>query len=332
MKLFQKNKRLESPEFRGDYVQEDPVQLQIETSSLCNLQCVMCPHGIKGFLWKKEDNYLTHAQLVKILNQFPHLEKISLQGMGEPLLNSELPELVAESTSRGITTSFFTNAMLLKRQVVDTLMDARLHRLVISLDAGTEEKLAEIRKGADLAAIVDNVQYLISEKKRRGSTTPYVNIMFVAMPKNIETIPAVIELALELGVDELVIKACSGMALIDEHDWMLSEKDFDELMVSVEKGRKKGLQIGIAAGVNPLVRRQGKLRCQWPWKKAYVAVDGSVTPCCYALPERGVVFGNVLTSDFSEIWNGPKYQSFRKELREGMPAICKNCPDYSQFE
>ena len=110
---------------------------------------------------------------------------------------------------------------------------------------------------------------------------------------------------------------------------MLSESDFTFVMKTLEEARRKGLNYYVADGVNPKVRKKKVLRCRWPWEKFYISVDGTVSPCCYALPDRGVVFGNVFQENVSKIWNHTGYREFRKELKRGMPTICRNSPDYS---
>jgi radical SAM protein with 4Fe4S-binding SPASM domain len=70
------------------------------------------------------------------------------------------------------------------------------------------------------------------------------------------------------------------------------------------------------------------LHCRWPWSAAYVTAEGDVTPCCNCPDKRELFMGNLLEKPFSSIWNGKAYRIFRRELREGVPQICRNCPAY----
>jgi radical SAM protein with 4Fe4S-binding SPASM domain len=63
--------------------------------------------------------------------------------------------------------------------------------------------------------------------------------------------------------------------------------------------------------------------CDFLWNKTYVAVDGSVRPCCvYGVP----VVGNVQREAFDELWNGENYRALRQRMvaRNPIPA-CRGC-------
>jgi radical SAM protein with 4Fe4S-binding SPASM domain len=55
--------------------------------------------------------------------------------------------------------------------------------------------------------------------------------------------------------------------------------------------------------------------------------DGSVSPCCYD-PNRVFDFGNVFREgSFRAVWNGKKYQAFRRTILENKTGIpmCREC-------
>jgi len=62
---------------------------------------------------------------------------------------------------------------------------------------------------------------------------------------------------------------------------------------------------------------------------ATIAYDGTVLPCCFDAKAEFDI-GNVLTTSWSEIWNGTKFEVFRKSVmkRGGYkPEICSNCTE-----
>ena len=68
-----------------------------------------------------------------------------------------------------------------------------------------------------------------------------------------------------------------------------------------------------------------------------VTPDGDVFPCCRG-PES-LRMGNIKDEPFEEIWNGEKFQSFRKKMFEGKyPAVCASCyvlvgnPEYQRMK
>ena len=64
--------------------------------------------------------------------------------------------------------------------------------------------------------------------------------------------------------------------------------------------------------------------CSRPWTGFEVENDGTVTPCCMA--KTGC--GNVHQNSVLEIWNGGRYQEFRRKMAEGRwRELCRpECP------
>ncbi|MBN1901976.1 SPASM domain-containing protein [Candidatus Sumerlaeota bacterium] len=62
--------------------------------------------------------------------------------------------------------------------------------------------------------------------------------------------------------------------------------------------------------------------CPVPWDSAYIAVDGTVYPCCVLSSK----LGNLKSQDWSEIWNGFLYQNLRRTIHGWNPtAGCRYC-------
>ena len=72
---------------RPPIVSELPRTLYLETTNRCNSKCQTC---VRTFLTREPPKDLTLAELQRIVDQFPVLERVVLHGVGEPLLNREL--------------------------------------------------------------------------------------------------------------------------------------------------------------------------------------------------------------------------------------------------
>ena len=113
--------------------------LRISVTDRCNFRCAYCmPKSVFGheyrFMDRKE--LLTFEELERVARAFAALgvEKIRLTG-GEPLLRKELEQLVARlSAIDGLDLTLTTNASLLARKA-QTLRDAGLDRINVSLDS-----------------------------------------------------------------------------------------------------------------------------------------------------------------------------------------------------
>ena len=113
--------------------------LRISVTDRCNFRCAYCmPKSVFGhdyrFMDRKE--LLTFEELERVARTFAALgvEKVRLTG-GEPLLRKELERLVERLAAiEGLDVTLTTNASLLARKA-QTLKDAGLDRVNVSLDS-----------------------------------------------------------------------------------------------------------------------------------------------------------------------------------------------------
>ena len=71
-----------------------PRSIYIEPTSRCNELCQQCPRTL---LSREDDRDLSFDKFRQIVDQFPALERVVLHGLGEPLLNKELPLMISLS-------------------------------------------------------------------------------------------------------------------------------------------------------------------------------------------------------------------------------------------
>src|SRR3954447_15848684 len=86
----------------------------------------------------------------RLLDETPSLTRLTLQGLGEPLLQPHLMEMVELAPAHGIEVGFNSNAMLLTRARADRLVTLGLDWLHVSLDGATAATPEGIRGRAGL--------------------------------------------------------------------------------------------------------------------------------------------------------------------------------------
>src|SRR3954449_5629422 len=128
----------------------------------------------------------------QLLQELPDLERITLQGLGEPLLCPDLLPMVELARERGIDVGFNTNGMLLTQPVAERLVAAGVSWLHVSLDGATPATYEHIREGADFARVCDNLQGLLAVRRAAGSSRPWIQVVFVAMQQNVHELPALV--------------------------------------------------------------------------------------------------------------------------------------------
>jgi len=183
---------------------DKPRKLNIEVTTRCNLNCDMCMRK----LWKEDGSDMTMETYRALLPIFPEIEAVNIIGIGEPLLNENVIEMIRlgkEHLPPNGAFSLTTNATLLDDTMAKQLVSSGLDDIVVSIDGATSGTYNEIRKDASLDQVLTNVERLNKAKKKLGSQTPRIGFEFVAMKRNISELPQVVDLAARYGISFIII-------------------------------------------------------------------------------------------------------------------------------
>lgn len=281
----------------------------IEPTNLCNLACPTCPTGTGKI---KPLPQMKLGEFDRVLGQLaPKLRNLALWNYGEPLLNKELPAMIASAKKSGVgVVKVSSNVHFLDGERGLALLTSGLDVLILSVDGASQDTYQTFRKDGDFATVARAIAWLCSEKKRLGLTKPRIELQFIVMRHNEHELPEMRRLAEQWGVDKLRIKTVGAD---DDHTKSLIPTT--RLLSRYEPD-----------SVTPNVRHPF---CTMAWDHTVVNVDGSVTPCCYLRPDMGdeFVMGNVFETPFRAIWRGEKYRRFRAQMltdRSAMP-VCNKC-------
>ncbi len=301
---------------------------QIEPTTICNLRCVQCDNP---FIPKERVRHMTLPQFAVILDKLPYLRKLSLVGVGETLLNPDIVAMVRLARARGISVGFATNGTLLTEAKARALVGAGIDWINVSLDGATPETFERIRVGAKFSRVTDNVRSLVRVVGDRRK--PELSVWFVAMQENLPELPALVRLVGRLGVRQLCVQGLHSWGKASWRERMAgrSIQGMDDGATTLfRQALATASRIGVQLRLLNLGDASARRGCNWPWKAFYVTVEGYVTPCCIHGTDPSVInFGNLLTDEFSTIWNGPAYQEFRRALKSPHPpSICVGCPSY----
>lgn len=316
---------------------EPPRHLQVEIITLCNLGCIMCPRTValarsssaaEEAAWQRRMPYET---FLGILDQFPGLQTLSLHGIGEPLMHPHLFDMISAAAQRGVQVRFTTNATLLDQFRSRRLIASGLHRLIVSLDGATASTYEAIRPGAKLDRVIENLRFLAALRRESGANRPRIEISMVVQAGNAAEAPDLVELAHDLGADGVTLSPM-----------LPPVRQLADLVCAPETWRQVVEEAGRrarAAGITLFVRGartagpqhdiKPTYRCMHPWFSTVVTLDGEVMPCCN-IHDPVFSLGNSSAVSFEDVWNGPRYQDFRRELsREGhVPEPCRSCPEF----
>src|SRR5579875_567410 len=180
-----------------------PRSIYIEPTSRCNEFCQQCPRTL---LSRAEDRDLSYDEFRYIVEQFPALERVVLHGLGEPLLNKDLPRMISYLKERGVYVLFNSNGILLNEKRGQALIDAGLDEYRLSMDGATREMYARVRGVDAFDKIWRNVRAFIQQQKAQNASKPAVSLWFTAMRENLPDLPELVDLAAEAGVKEIYLQ------------------------------------------------------------------------------------------------------------------------------
>src|ERR1700726_3241904 len=169
-----------------------PRSIYIEPTSRCNEFCQQCPRTL---LSREDDRDLSFDKFRQIVDQFPVLDRVVLHGLGEPLLNKELPLMIRYLKDRGTYVLFNSNSIALTPKRGQMLIDAGLDEYRLSMDGSTRETYAHVRGVDAFDKIWRNVRAFIAMQKEQNASKPAASLWFTAMRENLHELPGLVELA-----------------------------------------------------------------------------------------------------------------------------------------
>jgi MoaA/NifB/PqqE/SkfB family radical SAM enzyme len=316
-----------------------PRSLYLETTNRCDSECQTC---VRTFTTLEPAADLTLARVQAIVAQFPALDRVVLHGIGEPLLNRDIFDIVAYLKARVPLVLFNSDAISLTAPRARRLIESGLDEYRVSMDAATRATYRRLRGVDQFDRVVANVRRLIELTRDLGRATPRVSLWFTATRANLDELPELVRLAVHLGVPEVYVQRLvfNGLGLATEenalHGRLRAREQalLDEAETSAREGgiamRASGLTTPLASLHSQAPEARPWAGCQRPWTLSYVTANGNVLPCCIspwvARDYEALVLGNAVSTPFGEIWNGERYQRFRTQFEsETPPDPCRGC-------
>ena len=301
-----------------------PVHLDIEPNNTCNFRCPHC----QVTYWNKERAYLDRGRFGEILDQFPGLIRVKLQGMGEPLLNKDLVGLLREGVARRAEMSIISNGSIYSDELAGELMTLGSTLITFSIDGATAAVFERIRAGSSFEKVKENIARYA--RARGGAPNPVLAAWTIVTRDNVEELPGIASLTASLGLDHLTIQTFLSdwgkNEMQDRTDPVRVELESERLRASLEGAAARARESGLGISVVSHDYYSSERPCRWPWTSAYIAANGDVVPCCIIADADTVRMGNVFEEDFGSIWNGAAYRELRRRIRENdLPDYCRSC-------
>lgn len=326
-----------------------PSYVQMEPVGQCNLRCQMCaiqfrqdgpPYGPPALM--------SFETFTRLLDQFPGLQELHLQGLGEPMMHPRLFDMIEQAAARGIRVSINSNLTLVTPRRAQRCVASGLDQLHVSIDGATAQTYERIRVQARFSRVLESLASLSRTRRELASSRPRLRLITVAMRQNLHELADLVRLAARWEIPEMFVQhLCHdfGESSLPGHyrpmrDFVQSQTLLQEDPARIERCFAQARQAALETGVElrlPRTRPRphppgtpGPARCDWPWRGAYISYQGYAMPCCMISTPDRLHFGNMAEQGAAATWNNPAYEAFRAQLAsEEPPELCRSCAVYN---
>lgn len=303
-------------------VRSHPFLLGIDASSICQLRCPHCPTGVENERRKagspvsfRNRTMLSEDLFDALLDQLgEYLFLIMFYNWGEPLLNKNLPALIAKAKALSICTEIHSNFSLrLSDRFIDDLLSAGIDDLAASIDGFSQETYQTYRRGGDFGLAKRNLERCVTARDRLGLRTNIIwnYLVFSFNEHEIESA--------RRHCEAWGILFNTREAYTDNPDWLPSYRRNSPS----------------SAGPPALIPESRPVSpCAWHYDYTMVNADGSVSPCCAPWDQKDD-FGTVVpgVASFADVWNNSLYRKSRAAFAgrniKGLAKVdtlCLRCP------
>jgi len=306
-----------------------PLWLLAEVTYRCPLQCPYCSNPL-NFAGSADE--LSTAEWISVLEQARALgaAQLGFSG-GEPLLRQDLSELIAAARSLGFYSNLLTSGIGLTEARLEVFAKAGLDHIQVSFQAADEE-INDLLAGSKHAF----VKKLAVARAVKAHGWPMV-LNVVLHRHNIEQLPRIIELCIELNADFVELATCqfSGWALLNCAGLLPTRKQLQQAEQITQQYRKQ-----LAAQHHPCqlifvipdYYEERPKPCAGGWGSLFLDItpDGTALPC-HSARELPITFPNVKEHSLEHIWRHSfGFNRFRGD--DWMSEPCRSCPEkYQDF-
>lgn len=290
---------------RNRHAHAFPPILHVELTNECNLECPMCARTTS---MTRPVQHMPEEMFRRVIDDAAGrgVQKLWLHHFGESLMHPRAYELItyaARKKDLGLV-ALSTNATTLNEKNARRLIKTRLHHLILSVDAHSDDVYTVVR-GFDFDRVLANV---------RG---------FLELHRELESKMSVALLIINMGIkrDE-----------IDDFRRTWAPYESKRVKVVVKKMTNYGGVVDTAqfAGEETdtdVYDRQRRRSCPKLWDSLTVQSNGQVVACGYDV-NGTMPYGNVADMSLLDAWNGEAIQALRQRHLDldfdGLP-LCNDC-------
>lgn len=298
-----------------------PEEIIILPTLKCNYSCITCTQD------HSDASEYPDVFLKELEGILPFARFVNITG-GEPLLYSKFFDLVDIISKYETRYWLVTNGSLLDKNKSARIADSSIQNIKFSIDGGTKDSYKLIRRIGDFNKVMQNVAEFMLQKIHRKRFDIGVQFNFVALQQNIDSLPRLVTIAGNMGVDQVnvIYCVCENEALARNSLFFDQQRSDEKMVIAAEIGKKLGVHVALPKLFSDLdagcTSWMNTNTCDFPFKFVGIERDGRISICC----GTGVRKGNMFTDGFKKAWNDPLWVKIRETVNtENEIDVCKNC-------
>jgi MoaA/NifB/PqqE/SkfB family radical SAM enzyme len=298
---------------------DTPMRVCIEAASACNFHCNFCCHNkivFKDPEKRKNINQIMSIDMarkcIEDLGEFPEkIKRLSFYANGEPLLNTNLPEIILYAKQHAIANSIdiTTNVSLLSCALSDKLIDSGVDKIFISLYGLSDEQYEKTTgMKVKFEKIVQNIRYLYNN---RGTCKIHIKICDAAFENSQD----------EAFFHDTFSGLCDLISVEHVIPYYMGVDYEDDIM----KTRVNLFGQTITGHIET---------CPQIFYTMIIHPSGTVSPCLNDWKGE-INLGDVNSKSLKSIWNGKQYYELGCGLLKHdytKAVICKVCMDRGSLD
>jgi len=323
-----------------------PFELEIQTSSACNLSCRWCI-GSQIQSEKRVQslaNVLNKTNIHQVVDGVLSLKEgglfidtVKFSGfIGDPLVKKETTlAAMRRLKEAGIRVGLFTNGVFLDEDTYDII--SGIDYVHVSLDAGPDsfyhvkEHNSRVPYSQDtFNRIIKNIKGL-DEYRKKHNRRVKINIGYVVIFGNHEEVYKTANIVKEAGADMIRYKCDIANQYTQDTSWL------ESVFTQIEQTQKElhnpdtfsVLSIHSQNEVKSNAHKNWtcKKGCWYQYFVATIGSDGNMYLCDHNTMPGAIPFGNAINESFKDIWLSARH----KYLADGVEYICQSnvCPPFA---
>lgn len=275
------------------FVSEHPLQVDLELSTVCNLNCRFCYTVLNGYKEKIKARFMSFVLFKKIIDEITDkVFAVRLSLRGESTLNPDFIRAIKYAKKKGIKeVSTLTNGSKLTLEFFEQIMQAGIDWITLSFD-GLYEEYEKNRVPLKFEAMYEQLKEIKEFKEKKKAVKPVIKIQSIwpAISNN----PA----------------------------------EFYNKMSRVSDLVAFNPLINFNYNENSAIQYEGYFSCPQIYQRLVVGADGLVMLCTN--DERSeYIIGDANKEKIHEIWHGERMNNARDmhARKNGFKnmAICRKC-------